>query len=276
MKLSTTLRAALAVALAAFAGPALAGGTAAVVPVPVPNPVPDYYGQYYLRLDGTYAWSNADRFDTGNELYNQGRRRDDGLSESGRFGFGVGMYMTRWLRGDVTFDTRDEATGYVRDTVTYSDGVSVTANVTDTLTDDIRYRNGVGLANLYVDLPVLPRFTPYVGAGVGVVLHSMSRSLRQNVTCAVSATSTCGGTGGYSIDNQLDDKDYQFALAAAAMAGFSYQVSDNLKADIGYRWLHLDGASFSQWVGTTYAYQPLRIPDQNIQEVRFGLRWDIN
>lgn len=266
---------ALALALTAAVAPALAGGSikdgnAAAVPVPAPNPIPDYYGNYYLRLDAAYSWADADRFDTGNDLYNQNRRRDDGLSESGRFGFGVGMYMTKWLRTDVTFDTREEATGYVRDVVTYTSGAG--DDITDTLTDSIRYRNYTGLANLYVDLPFTPKFTPYIGGGVGLVVHSMSRSLNQTVSC-VPNLGTCAG---YPIDNAVGDKNYQYALAGALMGGFAYQLSDSIKADVGYRWLHLDGASFSHWVGEQMAFQTVKIPSQNIHEMRIGLRWDIN
>lgn len=261
---------ALALALSVVTVPALAGGSVsskgAAVPVPAPNPIPDYYGQFYLRLDAAYNWADANRFDTGNDLYNQNRRRDEGLSESGRFGFGAGMYFNRWLRGDVTIDTREEANGYVRDTLTYTNAAG---NITDTLTDTIRYRNGVGLANIYVDLPFTPRFTPYVGAGIGVAIHALSRELDQSITC------TGGLCGGYPFSNTVHDKDYQWALAGALMAGFSYQISDALKTDIGYRWLHIDGASFSHWVGTQLAYQKVQIPDQNIHEMRIGLRWDL-
>lgn len=284
-KTLTFASAAIALAVSVVAGgPALAGGMESygpAVPVPAPKPIPDYFGQYYLRLDAAYAWGDSDRFDTGSVLYNQNRRRDEGLSEGGRLGFGAGMYISRWLRADVTFDSRDQATGYVRDALTYDDGTNPNPdlNISDTLTDSIKYRNGTGLANLYIDLPVTSHFTPYIGAGVGMVVHSISRDLNQTVSCTADALvpASCGGNpAGYSLDNRVVEKDYQFALATALMAGFTYQVTDAIKTDVGYRWLHLDGATFTQWVGTQLAYQRLVVPDQNIHEMRVGLRWDIN
>lgn len=276
MKTAIKICSAIAIALTAVATPALAGGSIkdgpVGVPVPAPKPIPDYYGQYYLRLDVSYAWADANRFDTGNELYDQSRRRDDGLSEGGRYGFGIGMNLSRWLRADVTIDTRDEANGFVNDQIQYMVGLDT---VTDTLTDTIRYRNGTGLANIYVDMPFTPKLTPYVGVGVGLALHSVSRSLAQTINCTDGSGGLGYCPGGFSIGNQVSDKDYQWAFAGALMTGFSYQISDALKTDIGYRWLHIDGAKFSHWVGTQMAYQPLKIPDQNIHELRLGLRWDI-
>ena len=62
-------------------------------------------------------------------------------------------------------------------------------------------------------------------------------------------------------------------LATAAMAGFSYKVNDFLKTDIGYRWLHLQGSTFSFGSGVG---EKLFIPTQNIHEIRVGVRYDIN
>jgi opacity protein-like surface antigen len=56
------------------------------------------------------------------------------------------------------------------------------------------------------------------------------------------------------------------------MAGFSYKVWDNTKLDLGYRFLHLQGFTVTG-VG---APENIKVPNQNIHELRAGVRFDIN
>jgi opacity protein-like surface antigen len=257
----------------------------AAVPVPVPAPIPvaEYAPSYYLRIDAAYCFSDSDRFKTDYDVYAPTAREDDGLGQFGRYGIGFGYYFTPWLRGDVTIDVRNEVVGdAVGDPINYTQNGLL---MQDQIWDRIRYRNGTLLFNGYIDIPVHARFTPYIGAGVGVVLHSYERSLVQSITCT-GANLDCDLStplipDGFGTQHLLigSDKDYGFALAAALMAGFSFEITHSTKLDLGYRFLHLDGETFTHrvtdFVGNITT-RHLTIPDQNIHELRIGLRFDIN
>src|SRR5262245_11767045 len=81
---------------------------------------------------------------------------------------GDGAYFTPRIRGDLTIDFRSSLDLKAEGSYSYlSNGGATT--VTGSVTDKVRINNAVALANLYWD--VLPRgfFTPYVGAGIGLV-----------------------------------------------------------------------------------------------------------
>jgi opacity protein-like surface antigen len=241
---------------------------------------------FYFRIDAAYSFSDSDRFRTDYDVYAPNAREDDGLSQFGRYGIGVGAYFTHWLRGDVTIDVRNEVVGEASTMVSYTDPVMGLA-MRDVIADRIRYRNGTLLFNAYADIPVTSRFTPYVGAGVGVVLHSYSRDLAQLINC-VDTLNDCNPATPL-FDPPMthhfltgSDKDYAFAFAAALMAGVTTQIWSNTKLDIGYRFLHLDGHEFTHRVFDEVGIPNLittrhvTIPDQNIHELRIGLRIDIS
>jgi opacity protein-like surface antigen len=89
-------------------------------------------------------------------------------------------------------------------------------------------------------------------------------------------TATAGDQGGAGVVSTATTTagGVQYQFAAALMAGFTYQVWENTKIDLGYRWLHLQGATFTG--RNAAANENLRIPDQNLHELRVGLRYDIN
>lgn len=88
-----------------------------------------------------------------------------------------------------------------------------------------RYFNSV-LGNVYFDIPTSSIVTPYLGAGVGY---------------------------GWSDDNH-DKKD---GAAFAAMAGIEVSLTDNLSADIGYRYRQIfseDVYANEAMVGLRYSF----------------------
>lgn len=139
----------------------------------------------------------------------------------------------------------------------------------DTYSDGFTYSNSTGLLNVYADLPVMERFTPYLGVGLGYVRHQLKgRNFSRTTTCEVN----CGGITDSSASTTAGGIDY--TLATALMAGFSFTVWDNTKLDIGYRWLHLAGTTFAG--RSASVTENLKLPDQNIHEIRAGVRFDIN
>lgn len=281
--------------LAASAGAALAGGevvyangvrqVGAAVPVPVPVPVPEVTTGWYARVDAAYAQSSVSKYKSTDPFVDT-FRADSNLDNFPRYGLGIGYYFNKNLRGDVTLDQRNDVESKGRGIRDYSianaaGGTNATIAMRDTYSDTFTSSNATVLANIYADLPVSERFTPYIGGGIGFVRHQLKgRDFSRTTTCIDTVDcnpATAGDQAGATVLNTTAATtaggiNYQFA--AALMAGFSYKVWDNTKIDLGYRWLYLQGASYTGRSLTTV--ENLKIPDQNVHELRVGLRYDIN
>lgn len=264
------------------------------VPVPAPMPVPDFAAQYYFRMDVAYGWNDASGLSTSYSdatiSYLDSLRDDDGFGEFGRYGIGMGMYFNSYLRGDITFDMRNETNGLVDRNDVYDTGLG-TNQWRSRLIDEVHSRDATMLFNGYVDLPISTRFRPYVGAGVGFAVHRMRRNFFHNITCETldvaepscdPANPTAVADGGTIANASGSEKDWSFGFAGALMAGAVWEMSDNWKLDIGYRFLHLTSVDFTHPIeGTVSGVNngitgSVTIPDQNIHELRVGLRYDIN
>ncbi|MCB8839073.1 outer membrane protein [Aurantimonas sp. VKM B-3413] len=142
-----------------------------------------------------------------------GLKLQSGVTGSG----GIGYQFTDYLRGDVTL-------GYWKQ------------DIGDARLGDFKVRTSAKglevMGNAYADLGTYVGFTPYVGAGVGGV------RLEYNSTCSYSGISCGDGLNSFFAD---DNADWRFAYSV--MAGVAYDVSKNLKFDVGYRYLNVDGGS---------------------------------
>ena len=282
-------------ALAADYGSGTKGGSNAIA-VPAPIPVADFEARYYFRVDASYGWSDASGYTTSYDAatlgYADTSRLDEGFSEFGRYGIGGGIYFSPYLRGDLTFDLRNEVEGTALFTEIVGNPPGQAAGVewTRSVDDVIASRDGTMLVNGYIDLPVVRRFRPYVGAGVGVAVHRLNRMYSQSTTCSDDngGLDDCdSAAAGIQVQgDQLSsvtgrEKNWTFGFAGALMAGAVVDVSPNWKLDLGYRFLHLGGVDFSHRIQGTQAGLPVNssvrvnIPDQNIHELRVGLRYDI-
>ena len=85
------------------------------------------------------------------------------------------------------------------------------------------------MVNGYADLGSWYGFTPYVGAGVGFARNTLSglTDTAFNTLAGGSMSSSAGYAGDHSKWN----------FAWALMAGLSFDVTQNLKLDLGYRYL---------------------------------------
>jgi opacity protein-like surface antigen len=256
--------------LAASAGVASAGGEVVygngvrqggvAVPVPVPAPVPEVSTGYYVRIDAAYSQGDVSKYKSTDPFVDQ-IRGDSYVDNFPRYGLGFGYYFNKNLRGDITIDQRNDATSRGTGNRDYTvanpaGGLNATGGalgpiaMRDTYSDSFTSSNSTGLANLYADLPVSERFTPYIGAGIGYVRHQLKGRSFSRVTQCVD-TSDCHPTlvdaqpGAVVLNTTTTTTagGINYQLAAALMAGFTYKVWDNTKLDIGYRWLHLQGTS---------------------------------
>jgi opacity protein-like surface antigen len=125
----------------------------------------------------------------------------------------------------------------------------------------------VFLANLYYDIDLRSRFTPYIGVGIGFAYN-------RTTTGTVADTCGCGFTG---VTIASDSK---WTAAGALMGGFSFAMRDRLHIDAGYRYLMLGDAHTGLITGTVagggggQSGDPV-IKDMWSHEFRVGLRYDI-
>jgi len=190
---------------------------------------------WYLRADGGYRWDNASGVDAAPGFATP---TDNSYGKDYMVGLGAG-FRYKWIRADVTVDYA-AAQKYQGTLVTAND---VTAKIqTDT-----------ALVNLYADLGTWSRFTPYIGAGIGMA----------RVKVSDFAGPTPPGIGAAA--------QTQWNLAWAAMAGTAFAISRNIQVDIGYRYLGFGNVQTSDGPGGHMTFRNLAA-----QEVRVGLRWSLD
>ena len=225
------------VAVAALSGAASAADLLPPPPpmeAPQPYPVSDSSG-WYLRGDVGVGVNANPAFST-NAPYPVGG--SDGhynstLSESALFDAGVGYQFNHWFRADVTGELRGGAS--LQDLE-----VCGNCNGTGSQNSDFYRANlssYIGMVNGYVDLGTWAGFTPYVGAGVGVAYNKMSGA----TDIGNSYPNAYAGQPGYPTGGYFNDAG-KINFAWALMAGTSFDVTRNLKLELGYRYLNYGSA----------------------------------
>ncbi|MEX6508248.1 outer membrane protein [Jiella sp. M17.18] len=195
---------------------------------------------WYLRGDVSYDLK-ADlkpSFDAYSTIGGSGPRTNlasgslDGFSIDPGFaaGGGFGYQFTDYFRGDLTANYWQHDVS----NATFGDfGIDSKAKAWELM------------ANAYADLGTYVGFTPYVGGGIGAV------HLDYDTSCSSNGSSCSSAFGSSTIDNR---QDWRFAYAL--MAGVSYDVSKNLKIDVGYRYLNVGSGNMgkitAENAGTTY------------------------
>jgi len=180
----------------------------------------------YLRADAGYGFNmDSDGTQTAGDF------TSESVDNAAVIGLGVGYKHNDSFRGDVTFSYRPDA------------DVSATTAAGNTASTEVGAMSA--LVNGYWDIAKANAFTPYVGAGVG-----MSRL----------STSDQTTTGGVATESGDSTNNFAWAL----MAGTAVGITDNLAADVGYRYMNLGDFKLQ---GTT-SYDDLQV-----HEVRAGLRF---
>ncbi len=127
------------------------------------------------------------------------------------------------------------------------------------------------MANGYVDLGTYVGITPYVGAGAGIHLSELERPERHHIlrrrrrgpappSAAVGGTSR-GGEDGWS---------FTYAL----MAGVAYDLTQNFKLDVGYKYRNIDGGDMFGW-DSPQTFGDGSHGNIETHEVRLGLRYEL-
>ena len=301
-----------AIAVLAAGAPAYAGGEyeptgikdySTGVPVPAPVPIPVYGPEWYTRVDLGGSWLTSGTIDEiGSALV---PREPSATTPTWFGGIGAGYYITPSIRGEVSFDmsTDVEVTKPGVYTYTdsrqakgpdYTDAAGVTVGTFDTKyydverTDHVKLSQNYGLVSVYYDFKNSSAFTPYIGAGLGFTYRVLTRHAHEDAECsdtrnshpAVDATyppGTCVNTtdlpNTYTTDDDVKTK--QWDIAAAAMAGFGYQLPEGIVWDNSYRYMW-EGGSIRLTAPTVAGSSTIIIKDVGEHQFRTGLRFDLN
>ncbi|ENT03114.1 outer membrane protein [Brucella sp. 63/311] len=252
-------------------------------PVFEPLPQPALAG-WYLRGDIGYNFKSktGGKWDFWNQFEEPYRGVDDtfnyddfSLKGGASYGVGVGYRFNDMLRTDLTLDYfrasingRTNCPSYVK-----------SSHSLNPVEDNCHYEDNskasvwTAMANAYVDLPRVGPLTPYLGAGIGAAYVKYD-TWKTSEICP-----TC------TLQSDKDGFD-SWRFAMALMAGVSYDLTDQLKLDLGYRYLRVNG-------GNAYGYdeQDRQVINQygqgagadgpqakdngfNIHTVRAGLRYE--
>jgi len=284
---AVVLAAGAVLAASYLATPGVALAADLLPPPPALEPAPPLaqadFGGWYLRGDVGVGVQTGSRnvvispdpligapADAFNSFYNPT------ISASSLFDVGVGYQINNWLRADVTAEYRGGSHFQVLEQV----GVpSTSSQFADFYRGNLS--SIVGLVNGYVDIGTWYGVTPYVGAGVGVARNTLS-----GLTDTGFAYPG-GGAGGFPTGGFLDDGS-KTNFAWAAMAGLGFNVTQNLKLDLGYRYLNLgkftsgtshcfngtgQGGGFSVANCGGSGYTLASTSNISSSDFRLGLRW---
>jgi opacity protein-like surface antigen len=183
-----------------------------------------------------------------------------GFASSPLFGAGVGYQLNNWLRFDGTAEYRGAASFH---------GQQVESAGGVTLPDDYTALKSewLFLANAFVDIGTWYGFTPYVGAGIGASLNTISNFMDQGAT----------QSGATILSTTYFDNYTKTNFAWALYAGLAYHVTPAVSLELTYRYVNLGDAQ----TGAPHAFDGSALPgtspfvfhDLTSNDVMLGVRW---
>ncbi len=256
------------------------------VPVPAPHPLPDYKAQWYVRADFGYSFATDDNVSTIGSGFTPYGSTDGQMALT----LGMGRYLTPSLRAEFAFDIRNEIdlgrrgqnyTGTITEALAGPPASTDTHSFAVTRAEQVRLASYAGMANLYYDFNNRSRFTPYVGGGVGIAIHAMTRRYTENAVCTTTTNSVTGGpiaclgTGLTTPTVRGAEAKTGYGFAANAMVGAAYDMGDGWKLDLNYRYTWMSGNV--KLVGTSLGgASTVQLGDVTEHALRAGMRMDIN
>lgn len=255
MMKSIMSRSIVAALLLSASGPALSADLDNIIYAPeLPRTVPVEIGNgWYLRGDVSYNFSTDGSatsfrtYDTGTTTYGTQNYSSSSMSTEWGVGAAVGYQFTDWFRAEAGLDYYSgnlNTTSSSAAPCTSGGGGPVGTTCTTTGAGDF---DAYGLmANGYVDLGTYVGFTPYVGAGAGMTFVRYDGYTSQDF-CVGGA---CAGATFTSLSHG-GESDWRFTYSL--MAGLAYSFSKNLKADIGYRYINVEGGDAYGFDATSIA-----------------------
>jgi opacity protein-like surface antigen len=204
---------------------------------------------------------------------------DSGISIGG----GVGYQFNDWFRVDGTIDRFGG--NFSGSTFANQPCVTATALInplyvgTACASNDAQdYSAYQFMANAYVDLGTYVGVTPYVGAGIGMT--SMNWGDLTNSSYCVAGTAACPtGPAATTILPVTHTGANDWRLTYSVMAGLGYQVSKNVKLDLGYRYSKIDSGNQFNFDAATATAGASGVQGKDAgydrHEVRLGFRYSL-
>ncbi|MGE0500889.1 MAG: outer membrane protein [Rhizobiaceae bacterium] len=224
---------------------------------------------FATRTSGTFDYRT---FDALTGTYGQAQFDTARMRSDVTVGAGFGYRLNEWFRADATVEYFRARFDGTTTSATPCLGTPAFAGTTCRSEDEARVKALSFMLNAYVDLGTYVGFTPYAGAGVGYTMLTWE-GLNGNNYCVGAACPI--GLAGTSVNPGV--KDWRFTYAA--MAGVSYDISKNLKVDLGYRYRKISGGSMFNWDAASAALGATgvqgRDPGLSTHEIRLGLRYEL-
>lgn len=233
---------------------------------------------WYLRGDIGYAVSTKmdnvryRTFDALSSTYSDASFSSSDLDTDFNGGIGFGYRFTDYLRADLTLDMfKGDFEGTTSADFACPGELVGTGCRTE---DSTSFYSTNVMANGYVDLGTYASFTPYLGAGIGV--SRVKWDELTNRSYCVPGVDVCSGL---PLGASEHEGQASWRLNYALMAGMAYDVSNNLKLDLGYRFRHIDGGSMFGWDAGSEAAGASGTQGEDdgfsTHEVKVGLRYEL-
>jgi opacity protein-like surface antigen len=247
---------------------------------PLPPPA-EFAGNWYIRGDVGVASYSTGRWtqqvtglNPGDQLLSAGFISKS-IQEPAFLDAGLGYQLNPWFRADVTAEYRTAVglRGVFQET-TFNPFVPFAFLGQNEYPGTLQ--STLVMANAYADLGTWYGLTPYVGAGAGMVRHALSGVTDSGVAwtgTAFNPNNTPNGPLTPVAFSPLANKS-KTNFAWALMAGLSYNISPNLKLDLGYRYMNLGdipSSSINCICGQTFP--GFKVKDLTSNEFRIGMRW---
>ncbi len=219
---------------------------------------------WYLRGDVGFTAINVD---PGFTINNIGMGGD--FDQAYSFEIGAGYQVNNYLRFDGTIEHMINLGLNDRTTIGCDAGVGGICSETQSIS--------VGatavMLNAYFDLGTFSNITPYVGGGIGGAYMSWG-DYTLTGTCTVVSAGDC--QNGQALYTGTYTGNAEWKPAAALMAGFTYDLTQNLKFDVGYKYTFIDGGSAADNIPDgNGGFSDLNYDPLNIHQVRLGFRYEI-
>jgi len=235
-----------------------------------PVQVEEFSGGWYLRGDigvGAQNFKDFDHHQTNSAFVWPASWRIDqrDIGDAAFIGGGIGFQWNSWLRFDATAEYRSKAK------------LKVIGSYTEFCPNgrcfdvyDANHSAAVLMANAYIDLGTWMCLTPFVGVGAGYARHSF--------TGFTDVGFISDGTTGFGHAANNDFAEWKFAWAVHA--GVAYNVTNNFKMELAYRYLNFGNVNTSiidcanqgcSVGGGPRAFYTLR--DMDSHDLKFGMRW---
>ncbi len=246
-------------------------------------PPVEEFGGWYLRGDIGFSNQSVNNIRHSDPARYQGLSSFDekiGFDTAGTFQIGAGYQFNNWFRADVTGQYRGRANFKGTDLLTFP---LATPNGVQTFNGIDNYSASKSewlfLANAYVDLGTWWGVTPFVGAGVGTALVTISNFTDTGVNNinfnGLGAGPFPSGPPVASFAAASSGSKWNFAWAAHA--GLAYKVSPNITLELAYSFVDLGSGT----TGTIRAFDSPTLGNvfkfNNItsHDLKLGVRWEL-